>query len=579
MTEIENRNACKVPRLLLSRSDRSTRANKTGDWRFAVPRYENKTAPCAAACPAGLNIPRIEMLAATGNLAQAWDDIMLENPLPAVCGRVCFHPCEDACNRAGFDQPVAIHHIEGLLGAHALKAGWLPSAWPQPAGGARIAVVGAGPAGLSAAYFLNSLGHACHVYESREEAGGLLRWGIPAYRLPLPLLQGEVSRLERLGVRILCRTPASPDVAGTGDYQALVVSCGHTRPVTPAIPGRELFIDGLDYLRRVRSGAAEEFKGDVAVIGGGNTAVDVARTLVRCGARPVIVYRRRIEDMPAFGEEREQALAEGVALKELSAPVALRKVDGGFALDVQAMQLTGGMSEDGRARVEPVAGATETMDVQGVFAATGAEPDIACLPGPGKRTGRLPLSHCLVEGGAIPTVYSGDLASPVLSVTHAIMSGKQAAMAIDVCLKDGIENVIPRLDECSLGEGRGVSMEKYRRGNARDVSSHCVPLAEIKTHYYDRTERNLPATLAPERRVHSFDPVEAGLSKEAAMQEAGRCFNCGTCNGCGYCSIFCPEMAVELSEPNTIDLDYCKGCGICVEECPRNAMTLEAGGL
>lgn len=574
-------NGCRMPPLLLSRSDRSTRGNKTGDWRFVVPRYENKTAPCAAACPVGQDIPRIEMLAARGDFMGAWNTIMAENPFPAVCGRVCFHPCEAACNRSAFDQPVAVHHIERSLGEWALKEGSMPAMPQQPASGMRIAIAGGGPAGLTAAYFLTGLGYECHVYEAREEAGGVLRWGIPAYRLPLPLLAGEVSRLARMGIRIYCKRPLPADAVDAlgRDYQAIFVACGHGKPVDPAISGREFFIDGLGYLSRARSGTAEKIQGDAVVIGGGNTAVDVARTLVRSGAKPVIVYRRRMGDMPAFQKEIDQARAEGVLIRELSAPVALQPVEGGFEVELQAMALTGEAAEDGRARVTPAAGATETMRVRAVFAATGAEPDVAWLPAPANGKGRLSMSHCLMKAdGRIPVVYGGDLASPVLSVPNAIMSGKQAAMAIDVYLQEGFENIAARLGQCPSANGAGVSMAAYRGQETGTNAPRLVPFEAIKTHCFDRADRQSPARLSLNRRMHSFDPVEASLGRDAAIKEARRCFNCGTCNGCGYCSVFCPELAVVLGETNTIDLDYCKGCGICVEECPRNAMSLETEG-
>ena len=262
--------ACTDTGLLLSRSSQTTRNNKTGDWRFVRPVYRDKTAPCRVACPAGEDIPRIEMLAARGQFQEAWDVIMQENPFPAICGKVCFHPCEGVCNRAEFDTPLAIHHVERSLGEYALEKGLTPSQLPATGKNKRIAIVGAGPSGLSAAYFLVSLGYECHVYEAREEAGGLLRWGIPEYRLPPAILAGEISRLERLGVLVHCGTPVARDImeAPHRDFDAVFVGCGHMHSILPGIQGHELMIDGLEYLRSVRAGLSQDVSGDVVVIGG-----------------------------------------------------------------------------------------------------------------------------------------------------------------------------------------------------------------------------------------------------------------------------------------------------------------------
>jgi len=580
-TEIPNRNSlsnvCMTPGLLLSRSSQTTRNNKTGDWRFVRPVYRDKTAPCSVACPAGEDIPRIEMLAARGHFQEAWDVIMQENPFPAVCGRVCFHPCEGACNRSELDTPIAIHHVERSLGEHALEKGLIPSKRPAARKNKRIAIVGSGPSGLSAAYFLNSLGYECHVYEAREEAGGLLRWGIPEYRLPRTILAAEIARLERLGVHVHRAAPVARDIleARAKDHHAVFVGCGHAHSVFPGIQGHELMTDGLEYLRSVRAGIAGEVSGDVAVIGGGNTAIDVGRTLIRGHASVYILYRRRIVDMPAFEQERKAALAEGLNIRELVAPVAVEAQGNRIRLTVQAMQVSGEDAGGGRARVVPKGDATETLIVDKVVAATGAEADPVWAPSTGSGAGHLKMSHCLFEKWDIPIIYGGDLMSPVLSVSHAIMSGKQAAMALDTYFQSGMDAVIPRLEECRIGKGQIVSMESYCRGEAYRNNSQAVTFTDIKGDMFAVSERQEPPELSPELRINSFSAVEACLSRESAVQEAGRCFNCGTCNGCGYCSIFCPEMAVVLGESNTINLDYCKGCGICVAECPRNAMHLE----
>jgi NADPH-dependent glutamate synthase beta subunit-like oxidoreductase len=316
--------------LHISRSHTSTAANKTGTWRFLRPRYQEKTAPCSAACPAGEDIGRIQMLAGRRLFSLAGQAALMENPLPAVCGRVCFHPCEAACNRAGLDEPVAVRHVERLVGDYLLERGTHGVMDRCGDAGRRIAVVGAGPAGLSAAYFLNRLGYDCDVFEAAEAPGGLLRWGIPAYRLPGGVLAREIARIEALGVAIRCGVRLRADFLRSARerYDGVFVGCGNARSVSVNFEGETFATDGLDLLRRVRRGQRPAIDGPVAVIGGGNTAIDVARTLVRLGAEPIVCYRRRRRDMPVFDDEIGRALEEGVRIRDLVIPVSLQHDDG-----------------------------------------------------------------------------------------------------------------------------------------------------------------------------------------------------------------------------------------------------------
>jgi len=571
------KHATREPQLLLSRSDRSTRGNKTGSWRFMKPKYEDKTAPCRAYCPAGEDIPRIQMLLAQERFREAWETIIQENPFPAVCGRICFHPCEKGCNRGELDEPLAIHHIERVIGEYAVKEQFtipLPDVDPN---GRRIAIIGGGPSGLSAAYFLNRMGYRCHVYEAEQEAGGLLRWGIPAYRLPLDTLREEIARIERSGVRIHVGKRINRDFIKQADetHHAVFVGCGLSNPVASGIPGQALLTNGLSYLHQVRAGEKRRVSGVVAVIGGGNTAVDVARSLIRMGAEPVILYRRRQVDMPAFELEIEQALAEGVMIKELLSPVAVEKNGSGLILKMQPMKVSGQMTEDGRARVSPSQEDQEIFFATEVFMAIGAEADHAWTPGQGLR-----LSHSLLVDRGVPVVYGGDLTSPELSVSHAVLSGKQAAMALDTFFKAGIDAVEKRLRTCRIAEGPVLSMAAYLEDRTTtDITRKPVSVQDIRIDLFDKAERQTPVEIPPTQRARSFSASENSLSRSAVVREAARCFSCGFCNRCGYCDLFCPEMAVDLAGERTIDMDYCKGCGVCVEECPVNAMSLDVEGV
>jgi len=568
--------------LYLPHSHSSTAVNKTGSWRFFHPKYEEKTAPCSAACPVGQDIARIEMLTSWGLHKDAWQLILDENPFPAVCGRVCFHPCENACNRSNLDASLAIHNIERFLGDKALLKARTPAADFKPTRTQRIAIAGAGPAGLSAGYFLTRLGYRCHVFEADSVPGGLLRRGIPGYRLPRETVDREIERIKSLGLTIRCNEPVTEEILEQIDdaYDALFVGCGHSRSIALGIDGGHLAEDGLDFLYRLQRGEKMSYAGQSVVFGGGNTAIDVARCLARLGAAPLIVYRRRIQDMPAFEPEVEAALSEGVKIMEMAAPIRIRPNQSGrsssdYTLTLHQMKISS-REIGGRARVIPDGEKTQTIEARNIFAAIGAEP-AALWHWPAKSdTQSLRLSHCrLIERG-IPYVLGGDLTNPVKSVADAIASGKQAAMALDTYFEQGLGAVDARLAACRVGPGPAQSMQAYTAGNGRGRSSHVVAYEEIVTDYFPTAARVIPSSLDPGRRRGSFAEVEETLADEAAKAEAARCFSCGRCNACDYCRLYCPELAVKVEKgQRSIDMDYCKGCGVCATECPRNAMALE----
>ncbi|MFP4389510.1 MAG: FAD-dependent oxidoreductase [Desulfococcaceae bacterium] len=569
-------------RLYISRSLTTTEGNLTGTWRFVRPSYDEKTAPCSAACPAGEDIARVEMLAGRNLFRDAWETILRENPFPSVCGRVCFHPCEGACNRAELDAPVAIHHLERHIGDNALSEDFLvppalPDGRPVPdrkgGGSKRIAVAGAGPAGLSAAYFLARLGYGVEVFESEAEAGGLLRWGIPAYRLPAPVLREEIARLGDFGVRLRLKTPITKGFfsEAADRFDGLVIACGFGRSVTPRVPGEEHARDGLTFLHDVRNGGGGNPGGTAAVIGGGNSAVDVARTLVRMGARAVIVYRRRRQDMPAFGHEIEMALAEGVEIRELLAPAGIERDENGLALTVTPMRVSEMETSEGRARVVPDGDRTETLNVDHVFLAIGAEPADTRHVAPPEA---VHLGHAVFQDEDLPRVWAGDLTTPVQSVADAIGSGKQAAMALDTRFRDGAAAVPQAVAASRIADGPAHSMEIYLNGRRGERKPHVVGFSDINADYFPKADRVAAPVLEPATRRASFDELEKPFPAEAALAEAARCFNCGICNDCDNCRLFCPEVAIRMDKTRRINYDYCKGCGICVTECPRSAMSL-----
>jgi NADPH-dependent glutamate synthase beta subunit-like oxidoreductase len=564
--------------LFISRSNISTEINKTGTWRFVRPKYHEKTAPCSAACPAGEDIARIEMLSNQGRYQDAAETILIENPFPSVCGRVCFHPCETICNRAGFDDPVAIHALERFIGDTAIRDELTPKVKKLPENGKTVCIVGAGPSGLAAGYFLSQLGYSCDVYEARSEPGGILRWGIPRYRLPDNVVASEIERIKKTGVKIICNTPATQNFLENAKdrYHAFFIGCGHGRSLKMNIPGENYAVDGLEFLNDLRKGKAVSSNGTAAVIGGGNTAIDVARSLVRLGVTTTLVYRRRKQDMPAFKNEVEMADEEGVRIMELYSPLEINEDDGEYVLSLQRMKTSGMETDRGRARVIPDGQNTQHLRVRKIIVAIGAEPSAPWQFPSRKNAETLYLSHCTFSASEPPLLFGGDLTNTIKSVTDAVASGKQAAMALDIFFKQGRHAITDRLDSCLVGNGPALSMECYMGGKRLTRNPQIVSHDDINLDYFSQAPRVESESFAIKKRMNSFDEVEATFTISQAMEETRRCFNCGICNACDNCRIFCPEIAVILQgAKRKINLDYCKGCGICVFECPRSAMDLE----
>jgi len=556
-----------------SRSTTTTDANRTGTWRFLRPEYREKTAPCSSACPAGTDIARVQSQVSRRNYTKALRTILKENPFPAVCGRVCFRPCEKGCNRGAFDQPVSIQRVERHLGDIALNGEGPILPEKAPDNGYRVAVVGAGPAGLSAAYFLRMLGFSCEVYDANEEPGGILRWGIPTYRLPDPVIAAEVERIIRLGVKI--HTGTSVDRAALHkllkENDALFLGCGLGRSMRLNIPGDHLVKDGLGYLRAVRSGTSPDIAGTAVVIGGGNTAVDLSRTLIRKGASKVIlIYRRRREDMPAFREEVDSAVKEGVRMTMLTAPVRIEAENRALVVNLQSMKPVE-ISAGKRARVVPDGNRPTQIRSDHLFLAIGAEAD----PFWEEEHPAAVLSHCRVVYPDKPVILGGDLTNAVRSVPDAVASGKQAAITLDLFYRKGLSGMEKWLDDYRVGMGPSLSMEVYRKGPRRFTSSQIVTFDQINTDYFDKIKRLPESALNPKKNARSFSEIYATLSAPDTTAESARCFSCGRCTACDNCRWFCPEVAVSVEgSRRRIETDWCKGCGICVAECPGNAMAL-----
>lgn len=592
-------------------SSASTRLNKTGSWKYIRPLYRDRVAPCNQGCPVGIDIEGYMNLVREDRLDEAVDLLLRENPLPATTGRVCYHPCEGACNRAALDQPVAIHAVERMLGDRALERRAPATARTRAE---TVGVVGSGPAGLACAYHLARLGYAVTVYEADREPGGVLRWGIPEYRLPKRVLGGEVERLRAMGVEFRCGTRVGRDVPfeSLGGHAAVFVATGVHRSRPLGVPGEDLpgVIRGLDFLRAVNAGGRPRLGRRVVVVGGGNTAMDCARTAVRLGAEVTVLYRRGRDEMPANHEEVEEALHEGVRFGFLAAPVevlgdervpdeepleAIEDTFGGFdGLPVRrrvsglrcVRMALGAPDASGRRRPVPVEGGEFHVACDAVLTALGEEADLEFLPADLERDAGV-LRVSALGGTSRTAVFAGgDVTDEPHTVAFAIGSGKRAAIGIDRYLRllagEGDGEV--EVGTLRLGPGGNVSVTRWTGDDpvARvNAVNEVVGPEDLNPAHFARVPRLEDRMRPPWESRHDFEESNLGLAPGDALAEARRCMNCGVCNGCEVCLVFCPDVAITRRPDGRfdIDYDYCKGCGVCAEECPRGAMAMTREGL
>ncbi|MDI6753268.1 MAG: NAD(P)-binding protein [Thermodesulfobacteriota bacterium] len=555
--------------------------NKTGTWRYLRPKFENKISPCIEGCPAGQDIEGAMVLIGKGKILQAWDLFKEENPFPAVCGRVCFHPCESSCNRGEFDEAVSINALERFMADMASRHGRKPLGKREKRK-EKAAIVGSGPAGLTCAYHLARLGYGVTVFEALPVLGGMLRVGIPEYRLPKKVLEEEIDQILELGVKAEVNVRLGKDflMNDLKEYQAIFLAMGNHQSKSLGIPGEDTqgIMSGLEFLKNVNLGKAVALGKRVAVIGGGNTAIDAARSVLRLGSKPFILYRRTREEMPAFLGEILEAEEEGIEISYLVSPVRVIAENGKVSRLECLKNRLGPADEDGRRRPVEIKGSNFFLEVDQVIAAIGEEADLSPLP---KKLGLKENAVLTDERGATRqkgVFAGGDIIQQPRTVVHAIGSGKRAAIFIDCFLKkkkwEGLFEAI------RIGEQGTLSMKRYLQAeNERaSLSSKTVRLKDLNLDYFDYKKRKKMPKTQVAKRVGSFEEVNQGYAEETAVAEAKRCFNCGVCNLCDNCYIYCPDVAIlKQGEdgPNVIDYDHCKGCGICVEECPRDAMVME----
>jgi NADPH-dependent glutamate synthase beta subunit-like oxidoreductase len=525
----------------------SSLANHTGSWRTERPVYIDGLPPCNHACPAGEDIQGWLYHAEAGDYYEAWKSLVENNPLPAIMGRACYHPCESSCNRAQLDKPVSIHAVERFLGDEAIRQGWQFDLVSPT--GRHVLVVGSGPSGLSAAYHLARLGHKVTIYEAGPAAGGMMRFGIPNYRLPREILNAEIARITAMGVSIQLNTRVDDltKVLDTEKFDAIFMAVGAHVSKRAYIPAGDAskILDALSMLRNVDGGTPPELGRRVLIYGGGNTALDAARTAKRLGAtETLIVYRRTREKMPAHDFEVQEAIEEGIQFKWLSTI----KQAGDASFTVEKMKL------DENGFPQPT-GEFETIEADSLVLALGQDVDLSFLervPGLEIVDGVVKVNAQMMTGH--PGVFAGgDMVPAERTVTVAVGHGKKAARNIDAWL-------------------RGASYQP--------VPKHAVATFEkLHTWYYSDAPETVQPVLDTIRRQTTFDEVVSGLDESNALFEARRCLSCGNCFECDNCYGVCPDNAVVKLGPGKrfrFNYDYCKGCGMCVAECPCGAIEMVA---
>jgi 2-oxoacid:acceptor oxidoreductase delta subunit (pyruvate/2-ketoisovalerate family) len=563
---------------MISISSGNMEWNKTGAWRAQRPFYEDKTPPCSAACPAGNDIVAFIQKTTQGDFEGAWSLIKEENPFPGICGRVCFHPCESKCNRGAYDEPIAIHALERFVSDFAStlnkKLEKIPGIRKE-----KIAIIGSGPAGMSCAYHLAKLHYEVAVFESSSSAGGMLRMGIPSYRLPRDVLERELSEVQALGVEIRTGVPFGKNlrIEDLKDYQATFIATGAHQGRGLNIPGEKgkSVFGGLDLLRKINLGKKVKLSDKIAIIGGGNTAIDVARSVIRLGKKATILYRRSKEEMPAFEEEMVEAIEEGVKIRYLVNPIRFQQSDNMKRLECLRMEL-GEKDESGRRRPVPILNSNFFIEADTVIIAAGEEIEVSfLLKGIEKRDGVV-LTQRDGSTGIRGVFAGGDLTSNQRTVAHAIGSGKRAALAID-CYLQG-KDTEEAIRQILIGEGPSLSIFRHLHPEERRMNPHVVTFEELNTDYFEPSKRQEEHRDPAKKRVKGFGEVTSTFAESIASEEAERCFSCGTCDGCENCYVFCPDASIMKTEEilsHQVDYDFCKGCGICFSECPRGAISLQ----
>ncbi len=538
----------------------STDAVKTGTWRASLAKHIHARAPCHGACPVDGDIAEWIALARARDFHGAWQVLVRHNPFPSIAGRICHHPCEAACNRASYDEALSICKLERFVGDQALAQGWALEGAPVPQSG-HVAIVGGGPSGLSAAYQLRRMGFAVTLYEAQAELGGLMRYGIPAYRLARDILDGEIDRIVSLGVTVHCnhRMEDAADFSRLRErHDALYLALGAARNKRlPALDyARPWVRDGAVYLAAANAGKPIPLGKRLVVVGGGSAALDAARSARRLGHEVTLLALEQRAQLPAQAEEVVEALQEGIVLVDGSRLDSVSEAAEGLTLNCLRVSFVAG-ARRGQFTLSDLQGSGFAITADAVVSSIGQDPDLSVLGEGYAAAGGLLRTDAQLATSAEGVYAGGDMASMARFVTEAVGMGQRAA--------------------------RAIAGELRRRHSASSAETEpyyddepLVPLAAISTWYHPKKERAHTGLLDAQERLARDAEVQLGLDIEQALSESERCFSCGTCINCDNCVVYCPDMAVKRVADSYIVLtDFCKGCGLCVKECPTGSMTMQ----
>lgn len=531
----------------------TSEARMTGTWRSATPDYLNKPSPCRGACPVGGRIAEWVRQIEMEDVYGAWITLVDNNPFPAIAGRICHHPCQTDCNRKHLDETVGICSLERHVGDMALDKGWQ---FPQASADrdVSVAIIGAGPAGLSAAYQLRRHGYQVTLFESKEQLGGLLRYGIPAYRLEKKILDGEIQRIINMGIDVNLNAEICDDKALQvlrKEYDAVYLATGASR--SKPLPNLDYAMSGImdsaDFLAATNANIPCDLGNRFVVVGGGSAAMDVARTARRLGKLVSVLSLEPEQLLPAQRIEVEEAQEEGVEFISGAMMKSVNESDDSLTLNCVRVDFKQG-DKRGTFTIDPITGSEFVLKADAIIPSIGQDADLERWKnlldsdGPVIKTDQ--HFHTTTSG----IFAGGDVASMDRFVTQAVGMGKQAADEI----------------------GYYINSEHSGRVNST------VPEADyavINTAYHPLADRLNPDHVDVEERLQNFDEVQQPLSRNEATAEAARCFSCGTCIFCDNCFYYCPDMAItKLENGYDVKSDYCKGCGLCVAECPTGSISM-----
>ena len=530
----------------------STAVIKTGTWRASLATHIKAPAPCHGACPVDGDIAEWIGLARARDFRGAWDVLTRHNPFPSIAGRICHHPCETACNRAGYDEALSICKLERFVGDQAIAQGWGFDAPPTSAGS--VAIVGGGPSGLSAAFQLRRMGFAVTLYEAQDELGGLMRYGIPAYRLARDVLDAEIARIVAMGVTVHCaaRIVSADEFTRLSEqHDALYLALGAARNKRlPTLDYAQPWVcDGAAFLAAANAGKPVALGKRLLVIGGGSAALDAARSARRLGHEVTLLSLEQRAQMPAQAEEVHEALEEGITLIDGARLDTVNSGAGGLSVHCSRVEFIAG-AQRGQFTVKPVEGSGFEVAVDAIVSSIGQDPDLSILGQGFAAVGGLLQTDANLATNCAGVYAGGDMASMARFVTEAVGMGQRAAHAMAAGLRSGTASVTTR--------------------------KPLVQLDAISTFYHPKRARAVTGLLDAQERLSRDAEVQLGLEFEQALAETERCFSCGTCIFCDNCVVYCPDMAVKRVEGGyTVLLDYCKGCGLCIKECPTGSMAMQ----